>query len=74
MMESAPALALEEVSKRFGRIAAVDGLSLQVEPGRMNQQSFENVGMFPQMRPSHSAGVVAVSETPFHQLAATTHQ
>jgi ABC-2 type transport system ATP-binding protein len=35
MMESPPALALHEVSKRFGRINAVDKLSLQVEPGRM---------------------------------------
>jgi len=34
-MESPPALALHEVSKRFGRINAVDKLSLQVEPGRM---------------------------------------
>ena len=35
MMESPPALALEEVSKRFGRVHAVDHLSLQVEPGHM---------------------------------------
>ena len=35
MMESPPALALEEVSKRFGRFLAVDRLSLQVEPGRL---------------------------------------
>src|SRR5258707_9173172 len=35
MMESAPALALHEVSKRFGRIYAVDHLSLQVAPGQM---------------------------------------
>src|SRR5436190_4629504 len=35
MIESPPALALEEVSKRFGQFAAVDRLSLQVEPGRM---------------------------------------
>jgi ABC-2 type transport system ATP-binding protein len=33
--ESAPALALEDLSKRFGRICAVDGLSLEVEPGQM---------------------------------------
>ncbi len=35
MIESAPALALEGVSKRFGRTVAVDELSLQVEPGLM---------------------------------------
>ena len=35
MMGSTPALALEEVSKRFGRIAAVDRLSLRVDPGHM---------------------------------------
>jgi ABC-2 type transport system ATP-binding protein len=35
MSESAPALALENVSKRFGRINAVDQLSLKVEPGLM---------------------------------------
>ena len=35
MMESPPALALEEVSKRFGRVLAVDHLSLGVEPGHM---------------------------------------
>lgn len=35
MTETAPALAFEDVSKRFGRIQAVDRLSLQVEPGRM---------------------------------------
>jgi ABC-2 type transport system ATP-binding protein len=35
LTETAPALALEDVSKRFGRIQAVDRLSLQVEPGRM---------------------------------------
>jgi len=34
-MESAPALALEDVSKRFGRVCAVDRLSLQVEPGHL---------------------------------------
>ena len=35
MMETPPALALEEVTRRFGRIQAVDHLSLQVEPGHM---------------------------------------
>ncbi len=35
MMGSPPALALEEVSKRFGRIPAVDELSLEVEPGHL---------------------------------------
>jgi ABC-2 type transport system ATP-binding protein len=35
MMESSPALVLEDVSKRFGRVQAVDRLSLQVEPGHL---------------------------------------
>jgi ABC-2 type transport system ATP-binding protein len=35
MMDSSPALALEDVSKRFGRVQAVDRLSLQVEPGHL---------------------------------------
>jgi len=35
MMQFAPALALEDVSKRFGRVQAVDHLSLQVEPGQL---------------------------------------
>jgi ABC-2 type transport system ATP-binding protein len=35
MMESPPALALDEVTKRFGRVHAVDRLSLQVEPGHL---------------------------------------
>ena len=35
MMESPPALVLEDVSKRFGRVQAVDRLSLQVEPGHL---------------------------------------
>src|ERR1039457_2019093 len=35
MMESPPALVLEDVSKRFGRVQAVDHLSLQVEPGHL---------------------------------------
>ncbi len=35
MSESPPALALEEVSKRFGRVLAVDRLSLGVEPDHM---------------------------------------
>jgi ABC-2 type transport system ATP-binding protein len=35
MMESPPALVLEDVSKRFGRVCAVDHLSLQVEPGHL---------------------------------------
>ena len=35
MMESAPALALENVSKCFGRFQAVDRLSLQIEPGHL---------------------------------------
>src|SRR5205823_7068229 len=35
MMGSPAALALEEVSKQFGRIHAVDRLSLEVEPGHM---------------------------------------
>jgi len=35
MMESAPALALEELSKKFGRVHAVNHLSLQVQPGHM---------------------------------------
>jgi ABC-2 type transport system ATP-binding protein len=34
-MESPPALVLEDVSKRFGRVQAVDRLSLQVEPGHL---------------------------------------
>jgi len=32
---STPALALQDVSKRFGRIHAVDHLSLEVQPGQM---------------------------------------
>ncbi len=35
MMDSPPALALQDVSKRFGPIHAVDHLSLEVEPGQM---------------------------------------
>lgn len=35
MSGSSPALALEEVSKRFGGFQAVDRLSLQIEPGVM---------------------------------------
>jgi ABC-2 type transport system ATP-binding protein len=35
MMEPPPALALEDVSKKFGRMQAVDHLSLQVAPGHM---------------------------------------
>src|SRR5882724_9297851 len=35
MTQSPPALAFEEVSKRFGRIPAVNQLSLQIEPGLM---------------------------------------
>ncbi len=35
MGESTPALALENVSKRFGRIMAVDRLSLEIQPGLM---------------------------------------
>ena len=35
MMPSPPALALEDVSKRFGRMLAVDRLSLGIEPGHM---------------------------------------
>jgi ABC-2 type transport system ATP-binding protein len=35
MTESAPALALENVSKRFGRILAVDQLSLEIPAGLM---------------------------------------
>jgi ABC-2 type transport system ATP-binding protein len=34
-MESPPALALEDVSKCFGRFRAVDHLSLRVEPGQL---------------------------------------
>jgi len=35
MTSAAPALALENVSKRFGRRTAVDDLSFQVEPGHL---------------------------------------
>jgi ABC-2 type transport system ATP-binding protein len=35
MMDSPPALSLEDVSKRFGRILAVDRLSLEIKPGQM---------------------------------------
>jgi ABC-2 type transport system ATP-binding protein len=35
VMQSPPALALEDVSKQFGRVQAVNQLSLQVEPGQM---------------------------------------
>jgi ABC-2 type transport system ATP-binding protein len=35
MTNSSPALALEGLSKRFGRIAAVDQLSLEIKPGLM---------------------------------------
>jgi ABC-2 type transport system ATP-binding protein len=35
MSKTAPALVLENVSKRFGRIHAVNGLSLEVKPGVM---------------------------------------
>jgi ABC-2 type transport system ATP-binding protein len=36
MSEAQAALVFENVSKRFGRIHAVDGLSLAVEPGKMS--------------------------------------
>ena len=35
LSDSTPALALDHVSKRFGRIPAVEDLSLEVEPGQM---------------------------------------
>ncbi|HXC35214.1 MAG TPA: ABC transporter ATP-binding protein, partial [Candidatus Acidoferrales bacterium] len=35
MTTSAPALTLDQISKRFGSIQAVDNLSLQIEPGQM---------------------------------------
>src|SRR5437016_14617901 len=35
MTQSAPALCLENLTRRFGRILAVDQLSLEVEPGLM---------------------------------------
>jgi ABC-2 type transport system ATP-binding protein len=35
MTDSSPALSLEDVSKRFGRMLAVDRLSLGIEPGHM---------------------------------------
>jgi ABC-2 type transport system ATP-binding protein len=35
MTQSTPALALEDLSKQFGRTVAVDRLSLQIEPGIM---------------------------------------
>lgn len=35
MIESVPALALEDLSKHFGRFKAVDNLSLQIESGQM---------------------------------------
>ncbi len=35
MTESAPAIEIEDVSKRFGRFLAVDHLSLQIQPGLM---------------------------------------
>jgi ABC-2 type transport system ATP-binding protein len=35
-MKSPPALALNNVSKRFGRVLAVDRLSLEIEPGQMS--------------------------------------
>jgi len=35
MTNSGPALAFDNVSKRFGRVLAVDGLSLEVRPGVM---------------------------------------
>ena len=35
MTESAPALALEKVSKRFGKFLAVNELSLEIKPGIM---------------------------------------
>jgi ABC-2 type transport system ATP-binding protein len=35
MIDSPPALALEDLSKRFGRMLAVDRLSLGIEPGHM---------------------------------------
>src|SRR5437764_9315541 len=33
--DTVPALSIESLSKRFGRIHAVDGLSLEIEPGHM---------------------------------------
>jgi ABC-2 type transport system ATP-binding protein len=35
MTESSPALALDDISKRFGHFTAVDQLCLQIEPGQM---------------------------------------
>ncbi len=43
----------------------------QVEAGDMNQDAFENVRMVAQMGASHRAGLVAVGEAAFDQLATT---
>ena len=46
----------------------------QIETGCVNEQSFQNIGVLTQMRPTHPTRVITVRETPLHQLAATTHQ
>src|SRR5690606_13005266 len=40
----------------------------------MDQHPFEDVVVLPEMRPPHPAGVIAVGEAPFDQLAALAHQ
>jgi hypothetical protein len=42
----------------------------QIERTDVNQQSLENVRVSSQMRPSHSAGIVAMRETALEQFPA----
>src|SRR5690606_32265744 len=46
----------------------------QVEAGPVAQQPFEDVLVSSKMRPPHPAGVIAMGEAPFDQLAALAHQ
>ena len=41
----------------------------QITPRHMTQQAFENPSMGLQMRPTHPAGLIAVSERAFQQFA-----
>src|ERR1051326_8028079 len=56
-------------SRRSDSICAPQQQS-QVHSGNVDQQPFENVVVFPQVRSSHSASLITVGEAPLDQLTA----
>ena len=73
-MKQAPSPSAALEAPRRAATAQLPHEQAEIEGARVDQESFEDVAMSPQVGTAHPAGVVDVRERPLHVLPAATQQ